>query len=486
MEIIELQNLLKEKEYPQGFIDDIVLFYPMMIKLYGENEVDNILKEWKYVIVDKLMGSSGYTDRDKKQIVVNNFNSHFYSHHLITALFHELRHALINPDYSSYGLLSQGHERENFFEKIEEGFVSDCQDDILNGQLGYNYIDGYSFKCRGDIDHADSYAFEKLYYNILKLLLGDKKELITIFFNEKDNEKRKMIYHEIIDELKKKLNEQELNVLLDSCAILILNHGYGERKTQTSAQDKINGYIREWYQYNLQFNKSEEERKELIEYTNKEFVPMFYEKNYKKIIEYAKGRKIIGTDIFTQSDRLCTMVVDNLLRRIEQTESFDFSLIKSICEYLVKINNRNVNEDKINSLINYLFVELNKLGINFDNEINEMFTQNELLGIITKIIAINGIDISKINEISIIKILDKDTLYLKCADSFIKISRKTTNDKIRTFDSILGQVDVNTVLPHVRLNYENNCTIGDENVIQVHAIENRFFCQIDAEKSKTI
>ena len=59
--------------------------------------------------------------------------------------------------------LSDGDIHENFFEKMEEAVVSDYQDDLLNGELQYDYASTYNVKCRGDVLHAEKYLFKKIY-----------------------------------------------------------------------------------------------------------------------------------------------------------------------------------------------------------------------------------------------------------------------------------------------------------------------------------
>ena len=89
MNSIELKQVLSEKKYPEGFINDVILFYPLMVKCYGEEKVDKFLREWEYIFINKL-GSSGNTYRDKKQISINLFYAEeLWNERLITALFHD-------------------------------------------------------------------------------------------------------------------------------------------------------------------------------------------------------------------------------------------------------------------------------------------------------------------------------------------------------------------------------------------------------------
>ncbi len=482
MNLIELRQTLENKQYPQGFIEDVIIFYPMMIQYYGEQEVDNFLREWIYVFYNKL-GASGNTEREKKQVNVNLYSAEeYWDERLITALFHELGHALGTLEMPVDDLLSQGHDRESFFVKMDEAVVSDYQDDIMFGQLQYGYYESQiNFKCRGGKNNWHKYPFEKLYYNVLKILLGDKQDLIIKLMHEKNVDTKIQIYKTIISELKNNLTEEELGILLDSCVILELNHGYGEVLNQTMANQKINNYLREDYIYNKQQQKTEEEIQQ-FEIEFKKYVSDFYSRYWKKSVDYATSRKIAGTNIFEQSDKLCSMVVDYLIRKLQSSESFDFSTIKAICEYLVKINNKSVDAEKMNILINSLFSYLNKLDISFDEEIEQMFSHQELLGVIAKIIALNRFNIDMLNTMSIVKSMEDGTVYLKCGNSIIKLSRQNTN--VESYDTCLGTIEVNTVLPQVKLSLYDK-TIGDANISSDLVDENRLLCQINLESLKS-
>lgn len=480
MNLIELRKILEMKKYPQGFIEDIMLFYPMMTKYFGETEIDLFLKEWNFVFFEQL-GPSGNADREKKQINVNlYFADEYWDERLITALFHETGHALGTLCMDSHDLLSQGHERESFFEKMDEAVVSDFADDILFGQLSYGYYESHlSFKCRGGMNCWHKYPFEKLFYNVFKILLGAKRDLIVKLMRENDEVEKSQIYEMIKEELKNTLSEEEFEILVDSCAILILKHGYGETMEQTSANQRITEYLRGIYDYNFKQLKSGEEENFRKDFSR--YVKEFYNKHWKKIIEYAQKRHLSDSDIFSQSDKLCSMFVDYLVRKVNESECIDFATIKVICEYLVKINNKSVNLDKTNILINALFSYLNKLSISFDSKIEQMFSQQELLCIIAKIIVLNGFKLEMLNSMAIMKVMEDGTIYLKCGELIIKLSRRNINDK--TYDSCLGEIDVNTVLPQVRLNLYDK-TIGDANADFELVDNDRLFCCVNLDDLK--
>ena len=477
MNSIELKQVLSEKKYPEGFINDVILFYPLMVKCYGEEKVDKFLREWEYIFINKL-GSSGNTYRDRKQISINLYYAEeLWNERLITALFHELGHALGTLEITGDTILHQGHGNENFFVKMDEAVVSDFQDNIMFGQLSYGYYnDNIGFKCRGGKNNWHKYPFEKLYYNVFKILLGDKRNLIEDLMYETDEREKLNKFNDIVEELKYSLDEQEFGILLDSCILLILNHGYGETLNETRAEKKINDYLREDYNYNKERLKNDSEKQNFeIEFNN--YINNFYRKYWMKSIEYAKKRNIIGTDIFTQSDKLCSMVADHLIKKSDDLDSIDFSTIKEISEYLVKIDNRNVEQEKRDYLINVLISYLDKLNIVFDKEIEQLYSREDLLGAIAKVIAIKNLNLENINSMSIIKI-ENDTVYLRCEKYLIKFSKHKTDDK--SYDDCLGSIDVNTVLPQIKLNLYDK-SIGDPNLSFDFNKENRLLIQSKLE-----
>lgn len=486
MDIVKLRDLLKGKNYPNNFIEDIILFYPLMVRNFSEEKIDIFFREWNIVFNNELHSFSCGTYKSDKKIVIGSNNlEEYYPHRLITTLFHEVGHTLGTSYIPFDELLSQGHERESFFEKIDEAVVSEKQDDVLCGQLQYNYVNGYGFKCRGDVQHADTYAFEKMYYNVFKILLGNKRDLIYKMFYENNIEEKTKIYTLIKEELKDKLNEEELNILLDSCVSLITNHMYGASiSNDCSCERKINSYLKELYDYNYEYSnikdKSKEEQEEFLK-EFKAYSKQFYEKNYGKAVSYLKDRNILEVDISTQSDKLCSMVVDYLIKKNNMSSEVDFDTIKETCEYFVKINNRNVNKEKTNFLLESLYQKLEQLNIRFNNEIEEKYSHEELLGIILKIIAIKDVNLESINNLIIVK-ESEDSIFLKCNNYLIKVSRKLTNDRIRTFDSSLGNVEVNTTLPNIELNYVKGCTIGDKVKLEELVNSNKTFCQVDINK----
>ena len=247
---------------------------------------------------------------------------------------------------------------------------------------------------------------------------------------------------------------------------------------------KINRYLKDLYDYNYQTQniseKSDEEKKEFLA-SFQEYSKSFYSKNYGKVIEYARNRGLLKVDILSQADKLCSMVVDHLIKKINMSNDVDYETLKEVCEYIVKINNKNVSPDKTECLIESIYQKIETLGISFDSSVESKFSHKELLGIIAKIIAIKDVDLESINNLKIVK-ESEDSIYLRCNNYLIKVSSQLTNDRIRSFDNSLGDFEVNTVLPNIKLNYAKGCTIGDS--IQKEEIidSNRLFCQVNNVK----
>lgn len=468
MENIELTELCKSKNYPDYFSSDLISLYPYMIKCFGVEATDKFLVDWKYVIVNN-MGASGAIYRDKKEITVNEYNRRLWAYRMVTAAIHETGHALGTLKVDTDSFLSDGSANLNdFFSKMDEAVVSDYQDDLLCGELQYDYTNTYNFKCRGDILHIDNYGVQKLYFNVFKIILGDKKDLIVKMMYEKDLNRKSEIFNEIISVVSEKLNEQQLKCLVDSCAIIVYNHGYSmfeANKKFSQRRDYMWKYL-----YDKNYKEVTSGNVSLDDY-NREFNEWFkniYDDKYKRVTQYVNDNGIADVDIREQCDNLCEMTIDYLIDQIDKMTEFDFELIKEACTYFSKINNRSeALKEKTQILKELLSKQLSFVEFNFCPEITDEFSPEEINTILIKLISLNDVTFDTLSKIKVMKNdTDKqDFIYASLNDTIIKIGRYSyleKDDLCNAHDVSEHGVYVNTVIPHINLSYGNS--IGDSNV----------------------
>lgn len=480
MEISKLTELC-EKKYPTYFYKDLISLYPYMIKCYGEEAIDNFLEEWTYKLVNRI-GASGTTCRESKTIEVNEYNKFLWDYRIITATIHEVGHALGTLKIDTDDFLSDGDNLNDFFTKMDEAVVSDYQDDLLSGQLQYNYTDNYNFKCRGDVLHIEGYAVEKMYYNIFKIILGEQKNLITKMMYEKDLNKKKEIFDEIILIISEKISLRQLKCLIDSCAILIYNHGYHMSDANKKYEDRRKERRESLYKMNYDLVTSGEVS---VEEFNEEFDSWFqsiYDDKYKRVREYVNKYNIEHVTITQQCDKLCEMTVDYLIDQLNKMNDFSFDLIKSACIYFSKIDNKTYRvKDKSKTLKKLLYQHLSKIDFNISQELQNEFSEEELTEIIIKLFSINEINLDTLSNFKLMKnnVDNPKFFYVSNGETFIKIGRYSNlqEDELQKHRHVnCDDIYVNTVIKKIELAYRNS--IGDSNINKNLISTNKPLCEV--------
>lgn len=484
----ELIELCKRKNYPDYFSRDLIILYPYMVAYYSEDIIDKFLSEWKYIFINNI-GASGAAYRDRKEILVNEYNHHLWAYRIITATTHEVGHALGSLNIPTDTFLNDGAEfNDDFFTKMEEAIVSDYQDDLFRGELQYDYPEKYNYKCRGDIHHIENYAVQKLYYNIIKIILADKKNLCIEMMYQKDLRKKKEIFNEIMSIINAKLSPIQLKALMDSFAILIYNHGYSPIDSEKKYADRRKFRREQLYKSN--YNMVISGKVSLEEY-NVEFNTWFqsiYDDKYKRVKHYVDSNGISNMSVNEQCDTLCEMTIDYLTEQLEKMQDFDFDIVKATCIYFTKINNKldrlNIKTQKLRKI---LYINLTKLEFNFCDEIRNNFSSEELMNIIIKLFSINNMTFETLSTLRIMKGNDnQDFIYVANGDCIIKIGRYSNlqNDDMKNnHDQTESNICVNTVIPEINLSY--NKTIGDSNVNGNLQITDRLLCGVKL-KERTV
>lgn len=485
MELTRLVDICKQKEYPEEFSHDLVCMYPFMIKKYGYEAIDKLLTEWKYVFVNSV-GASGYCDRNKKEIALNMYNWGYNPIHLyriITATLHEVGHALGTLDFNDLSFLNDGKDNnDDFFTKMDEAMVSDYQDELLAGELEYNYSSSYNFKCRGDLEHFDSsYPIEKYYLNIFKILLGNDADLIEKMMYEPNKIHKKDFFENMVQILNSKLSDSQFKELINSCAVLIYNHGYYRLYSHSSFEQRKEPRKKQLYDLNYEMVKNGEISLEEYE---KEFETWFedmYAKKYSKVSKLVSENNLSSIGIREQCDKLSEVVVDHLIGNLEKMQDFDFELIRSACLYFTKINNRNPKlSGKTQQLNELLRMHLSTLSISFSENITSNFNANEMQTILMKLISLNGMSIDKLNNLKIIS-TEKLTnfIYFTDGESIIKLGKYSDlpKDEFEKYhDSYSQNIYLDRVIPEIKFSrglvfgdstIESDCKITEDMLLKV-------------------
>ncbi len=351
MDDYELEILLKSKNYPDNLINWATKLYPIMCDYFGYDNTIKFFCEYNLVPRDTIGDNSGATYRDEKKIVFDWQSGNL--HEALTLFMHEAAHAMGELATSSDAMLMEGHEyHESFFSKLEEGLVSDKQNEIEFGELNYTYVTINTFDDDDEFHKNDfktqptnKYTINSVYYKALQLLLGENKNLLQQNMFAKETEEKNYFFNRAISFLKEQLTDEEFATLMDCACVFTLNFSYhGSTVTTTSYLNDSNVF------------KNEEEKENYINKLKKELP-----KNY----SYAKNRNLFGKNIFDSVDDLCSLTLSVLTRRLENKEYDRFSAVKEACTYLTKIDN---NSEKLTQKTNKLKTVL------FEN-INELFPQ---------------------------------------------------------------------------------------------------------------
>ncbi|MBD9098171.1 hypothetical protein EGP98_01000 [bacterium] len=469
MELSKLIEICKQNEYPDEFSYDLVCMYPLMIKKYGQGKIDKLLTEWKYSFINKV-GASGSCDRSKKVINVNLYGwklPHIHLYRVVTATIHEVEHALGTLCIDNNTFLDDGKENnDDFFTKMEEAIASDYQDDLLVGELEYNYSSSYNFKCRGDFEHYDtSYPIEKFYLNVFKIILGNDAKLIEEMMHEPNINNKKNIFDNITRILDCKLNDSQFGELINSCALLIYNHGYSSLYNLSSFEERKETRRKNLYKLNYEIVENGE--LSLEEY-NKEFSSWFEElfsSRYGKVLEIVEKKNISNIGIVEQCDKLSEVTVDYLIDNLNRMQYFDFELVKSACVYFTKINNTNPSLKEKNCILDELLKkQLSSLDVSFSDTITSKFDESEVQTILIKLISLKEMSVEKLNDLEIV-IPESQTnfMYFTDGNSIMKLGRYSDFEKDSfkdKHDLSLQGIYLDKVIPGIKLS--GDLKFGDE------------------------
>lgn len=471
MELTKLIEICKQKEYPEEFSHDLVCMYPFMVKKYGYEAIDRLLTEWKYVFSNKV-GASGNCDRNKREIGVNLYNWGYNPIHLyrvVTATIHEVGHALGTLDFSDTSFLNDGKDNnDDFFTKMDEAVVSDYQDELLVGELEYNYSNDYNFKCRGDLEHYDNnYPIEKFYLNVFKILLGNDASLIEKMMYDQNKSHKKEFFEKIVQTLNSKLSDSQFKELINSCALLIYNHGYYGLYSDSFYEQRKEARRKQLYDLNYEMVKNGEIS---LEEYKKEFEAWFegmYDKKYSKVDKLVLENNLGNISIREQCDKLSEVAVDYLVSGLEKMQDFDFELIKSACLYFTKVNNRNPKlMEKTQRLNNLLKMHLSTLSISFSESITSSFDNNEMQTILIKLISLNGMSIDKLNNLKMISTEQSTNFaYFTDGESIIKLGRYSDlpKDEFEKYhDPSFQNIYLDIVIPEIK--FSRGLVFGDSTI----------------------
>lgn len=400
----ELKILLKSKGYSDSLIDWAIKFYPVMCDYFGYENTIKFFNEYNLIPRDKIGSNSGATYKDKKIISFDWQMKNF--HEALTLFIHEAAHAIGGLEISYDKMIMEGHKyRESFLAKLEEGFVSDKQNEMEYGELNYTYVTINTFDDKDEFHKNDfktqpshKYTINNVYYRALQLLLGVNNNLLYQSMFAGTKEEKEYYYNNAISFLKEQL-EDEFLILIDCVCTLTLNYSYHG--------DTVNilDYLR-----NSDDFKSEESKKDYISRLKEEFPKNFL---------YAEKRDLFGKSIFDSVDDLCLLTLNVLINRLENNEYDSFFAIKEACIYFTKISN---NSDKLTEKTNELQVVLLK-------KVNELFpqltnidikeynmTEDDMFKLITQIISLSkfsdkncNVSFSYSNKDNLLKFLINDS-----------------------------------------------------------------------------
>lgn len=354
---------------------------------------------YEYTLVprEKIGLNSGATYKDQKTIVFDWQLKNY--HEALTLFIHEAAHAMGALEIEKDAMLMEGHKyRESFLAKLEEGLVSDKQNEMEFGELNYTYVTINTFddaeefhKNNFKTQPTHKYSVNNVYYKALQLLLGINQNLMVQLMFANNQEEKNYFYQQTILVLKEQLSAEEFLTLVDCACALTLNYSYH------GCTVNILNYLND----NKNF-KSEEEKKEYLKQLKNEFP-----KNY----SHAKKRNLFGKSIFDSINDLCLMTVNVLIKRLKNNEYDNFRAIKESCIYLTKIdNNCEKLVPKTSELKAILFVKIKELCpqlINISCKDFQLSDEDKFI-LITQIISLASFT----NENTPISFIESDNLVI--------------------------------------------------------------------------
>lgn len=379
MDDYELKMLLKAKKYPDNLIDWAVKLYPVMCNYFGYDNTINFFREYNLVPRDTIGINSGATYRDEKKIVFDWQLGNL--HEALTLFIHEAAHAIGKLEAYDDSMLMEGYEyNKSFFIKLEEGLVSDKQNEMEFGELNYSYVTIETFddddfhKNDFKTQPTHKYTINCLYFKALQLLLGENKNLLYQNMFAKEKEEKNYYFNSAISFLKGQLTDEEFATLMDCACVFTLNFAY------RGATVTVSNYLNDSKVF-----KNEEEKEDYINKL-KEELP----KNY----SYAKNRNLFGKSIFDSVDDLCSLTLSVLTRRLESEEYDKFNAVKESCTYVTKIDNNSEKlAQKANEFKGILFEKINELFPQFASiDLSKYsMTDYDKFSLITQILSLSAV-----------------------------------------------------------------------------------------------
>lgn len=141
---MDLENivvkLISTKNYDFELSEAIKELLPEMVGIFGKEKTIKFFEEYTLVPRNRTgLNNSGATNKEQK--IIEFAWSIKDRHEAINALIHEAGHALGALETEQNYILMEGFEyREAFLTKLEEAVVSEKQDELGFGEMGYNYV----------------------------------------------------------------------------------------------------------------------------------------------------------------------------------------------------------------------------------------------------------------------------------------------------------------------------------------------------------
>lgn len=399
-EIANFKIFLESKMYPNSLIEWAIRFYPIMCDYFGYENTIKFFNEYTLIPRERIGSNSGATRLDIKTIEFDWQMKNF--HEALTIFIHEAAHAIGSLEINFDHMLMEGQkDRESFFAKLEEAFVSDKQNEMEYGELNYDYMTINTFTVFDEFHKNDfktqptqKYSVNSVIYRNLLLLLGENSDLFSKNMFSKNIEDKVFCFEKAVAFLEGQLTKDELQVLKDCVCTFTINTTYrGKIATiYDFLQDNSEG---------LNEHDKEEYLKEL-----KENLKSYYPKNY----SYAVERNLLNKSVFSAIDDLCSLTIDVLKRRLSSMDYNSFEAIKEASQYFVKIDNN--SEELIKKREDLKELLLEKINSEFPSLLNISFDDpklsNSKFELLTQIISLSSFSEDDVDKISIV--YENDTI----------------------------------------------------------------------------
>ena len=382
MSIDDLKKLLLEKGYSKDLIEMAVSFYPIMCDYFGYENTIDFFKTYTLIPREHIGdNSSGATYKPEKKVVFDWQCKNL--HEAITLFIHEAAHAIGSLSISSDHMLMEGAiSLESFFSKLEEGLVSDKENEMKFGELSYEYqtinsYDDEEFHKNNFKSQSPKYTINGLYYRVFQLLLGPNSNLLFKNMFAKEVKEKEYYYNMAISFLKSQLSEEEFLIIKDCACVLTLNFPYSPGPMIP-------------LQHNKEFNTMEGR--------------IVYERVFPKNLLYARDRNLLDKSIFDSVNDLCYLALNVLIRRLNSSEYDGFSAIKEAATYLVKVaNNDDKLQEKTHELKRILLMKISEKIPELANIDLEKcgLTEDDKITILTQIISLASFSRETFNKVVI-------------------------------------------------------------------------------------